>query len=304
MRPADREDRQQKRPKCKAPERVGKRTALRRGHCERESNREEDCERPENHAGQPGWPPQRASLEEVIRAETDEPPERQSVEGKDCGTPGVSQDAMRCPTLGPRVRQMSDDHLDCYAGKISGLHDLVVAAGCGPQGPSQEVSALHDCNKVPISQGDGRCAVRVTNQIGVGEGSWNCDEAGPQEKGAEGKEEGEWKGASGHCGGLRGVLLCRAYQERREVLAALGKAIRALRLRLCSGLRQSEPTFMDDWVPAGQFDAFYVADMKQIHNGDEALFVKESQEGSAAYKEFAHQTAVLVKAHLGWLGTL
>lgn len=44
--------------------------------------------------------------------------------------------------------------------------------------------------------------------------------------------------------------------------------------------------------------------MKQIHNGDEALFVKESQEGSAAYKEFAHQTAVLVKALLGWLGTL
>lgn len=57
-------------------------------------------------------------------------------------------------------------------------------------------------------------------------------------------------------------------------------------------------------VPAGQFDAFYVADMKQIHNGDEALFVKESQEGSAAYKEFAHGTAVLVKAHLGWLDTL
>ena len=57
-------------------------------------------------------------------------------------------------------------------------------------------------------------------------------------------------------------------------------------------------------VPAGQFDAFYVEDMKAIHTKDEGLFVQESQEGSAAYKEFAHGTAVLVKAHLGWLGTL
>ena len=57
-------------------------------------------------------------------------------------------------------------------------------------------------------------------------------------------------------------------------------------------------------VPAAQFDAFYAEDMKAIHTKDEGLFVQESQEGSAAYKEFAHHTAVLVKAHLGWLGTL
>ena len=57
-------------------------------------------------------------------------------------------------------------------------------------------------------------------------------------------------------------------------------------------------------VSAGQFDAYYAEDMKQIHNKDEGLFVQESQEGSAAYKEFAHGTAVLVKAHLGWLNTL
>jgi putative membrane protein len=57
-------------------------------------------------------------------------------------------------------------------------------------------------------------------------------------------------------------------------------------------------------VPAAQFDAYYLDDMKQIHNKDEGLFVQESQEGSAAYKEFAHLTAVLVKAHLGWLNTL
>jgi putative membrane protein len=57
-------------------------------------------------------------------------------------------------------------------------------------------------------------------------------------------------------------------------------------------------------VPADQFDAYYVDDMKQIHNKDEGLFVQESQEGSAAYKDWAHGTAVLVKAHLGWLDSL
>ena len=57
-------------------------------------------------------------------------------------------------------------------------------------------------------------------------------------------------------------------------------------------------------TPAAQFDAYYIEDMKQIHNKDEGLFVQESQDGSAAYKPFAHQTAVLVKAHLGWLNSL
>ena len=57
-------------------------------------------------------------------------------------------------------------------------------------------------------------------------------------------------------------------------------------------------------VPPAQFDAFYVDDMKQIHNKDEGLFVEEAQIGSPSYKTFAEQTAVLVKAHLGWLNTL
>ena len=57
-------------------------------------------------------------------------------------------------------------------------------------------------------------------------------------------------------------------------------------------------------VPAAQFDAFYVDDMKQIHNNDEGLFKQEAGEGSAPYQDFAHQTAVLVNAHLGWLNTL
>jgi putative membrane protein len=57
-------------------------------------------------------------------------------------------------------------------------------------------------------------------------------------------------------------------------------------------------------VPAAQFDSYYVDDIKQIHNNDEGLFVQESQDGSEPYKPFAHRTAVLVKAHLGWLNTL
>jgi putative membrane protein len=57
-------------------------------------------------------------------------------------------------------------------------------------------------------------------------------------------------------------------------------------------------------VPAAQFDAYYVNDMKQIHNKDEGLFVEEGNNGSTPYKRFAHETAVLVQAHLGWLNTL
>ncbi len=56
-------------------------------------------------------------------------------------------------------------------------------------------------------------------------------------------------------------------------------------------------------TPAAQFDSYYLADMKQIHNNDEGLFVQEADGGTDAYKQFAHQTAVLVKAHLGWLDT-
>ena len=44
--------------------------------------------------------------------------------------------------------------------------------------------------------------------------------------------------------------------------------------------------------------------MKQIHNTDERLFAKEADNGSDPYKKFAHETAVLVNAHLGWLNTL
>jgi putative membrane protein len=57
-------------------------------------------------------------------------------------------------------------------------------------------------------------------------------------------------------------------------------------------------------VPAAQFDSYYIEDMKQIHNKDEGLFAAEADGGSASYKDFAHRTAVLVNAHLGWLNTM
>jgi putative membrane protein len=57
-------------------------------------------------------------------------------------------------------------------------------------------------------------------------------------------------------------------------------------------------------VPAEQFDAYYWDDMKQIHNKDHGLFVEEASKGSTPYHEFAHETAVLVAAHLGWLNTI
>jgi putative membrane protein len=57
-------------------------------------------------------------------------------------------------------------------------------------------------------------------------------------------------------------------------------------------------------VPASQFDGYYLADMKQIHDKDEGLFLKEPAQGSAPCQKFAHHAAVLVKAHLGWLNTL
>ena len=57
-------------------------------------------------------------------------------------------------------------------------------------------------------------------------------------------------------------------------------------------------------VPAAQFDNFYISDMKQIHNKDEGLFQQEAKGGSPAYQTFAHNTAILVNAHLGWLNTL
>ena len=57
-------------------------------------------------------------------------------------------------------------------------------------------------------------------------------------------------------------------------------------------------------IPASQFDSYYASDMKQIHNKDEGLFQQEAKDGSPAYQTFAHNTAILVNAHLGWLNSL
>ena len=52
---------------------------------------------------------------------------------------------------------------------------------------------------------------------------------------------------------------------------------------------------------AADFDATYIADMDQIHDKDEKLFAAEANEGSDAYKAFAHQTDLIVKRHIGAL---
>jgi putative membrane protein len=52
---------------------------------------------------------------------------------------------------------------------------------------------------------------------------------------------------------------------------------------------------------AADFDQAYLTDMQQIHDKDEKLFAQEAQEGSDAYKNFAHQTDLIVKRHIGAL---
>jgi putative membrane protein len=54
-------------------------------------------------------------------------------------------------------------------------------------------------------------------------------------------------------------------------------------------------------VSAADFDAAYIADMKQIHDKDEKLFAKEANEGSSNFQTFAHQTDLIVKRHIGAL---
>jgi putative membrane protein len=86
--------------------------------------------------------------------------------------------------------------------------------------------------------------------------------------------------------------------ELHKIAAQSGVAIQpGLNAEFSARLQKLKST------PANQFDSFYLDDMKKIHNGDEALFVDEAKNGTDSYKNFAHSTAVLVKAHLGWLNT-
>jgi putative membrane protein len=56
-------------------------------------------------------------------------------------------------------------------------------------------------------------------------------------------------------------------------------------------------------LPADQFDAAYIADMKKIHQGDGAAFAKEAASGSNPdLKAFAAETYRIVQRHLGELG--
>ena len=56
-------------------------------------------------------------------------------------------------------------------------------------------------------------------------------------------------------------------------------------------------------LPAGQFDAAYVEDMKKIHDADGAAFAQEAKGGTNAdLKAFAAETYRIVQRHLGELG--
>jgi putative membrane protein len=56
-------------------------------------------------------------------------------------------------------------------------------------------------------------------------------------------------------------------------------------------------------LPADQFDAAYIADMKKIHDADGAAFAKEAKGGSNPdLKAFAAETYRIVERHLGELG--
>ncbi len=54
-------------------------------------------------------------------------------------------------------------------------------------------------------------------------------------------------------------------------------------------------------VSGTDFDAAYIADMKEIHNNDEKLFAQEAVDGSGGFKPFAAETDMIVKRHIGTL---
>ena len=56
-------------------------------------------------------------------------------------------------------------------------------------------------------------------------------------------------------------------------------------------------------LPANEFDAAYVEDMKKIHAADGAAFAKQAASGTNPdLKEFAKETYRIVQRHLGELG--
>jgi len=56
-------------------------------------------------------------------------------------------------------------------------------------------------------------------------------------------------------------------------------------------------------LPADEFGAAYIKDMKKIHDADGAAFAKESKEGTNPdLKAFAAETYRIVQRHLGELG--
>ena len=86
--------------------------------------------------------------------------------------------------------------------------------------------------------------------------------------------------------------------------AKLKSIVEANGMEFPSSLNAEFQTRLDKMsaLPADQFDAAYLKDMKKIHDADGAAFVKESVVGTNAdLKAFASETYRIVQRHLGEL---
>jgi putative membrane protein len=87
--------------------------------------------------------------------------------------------------------------------------------------------------------------------------------------------------------------------------AKLKSIMEANRMAFPTSLNSDSQSRLDKMsaLPANQFDAAYIHDMKKIHAADGAAFLKESTAGSNPdLKAFAAETYRIVQRHLGELG--
>ncbi len=73
--------------------------------------------------------------------------------------------------------------------------------------------------------------------------------------------------------------------------------------------RKLTPTFSERLskltsLPTEQFDTAYLIDMEEVHKSNEKILAKEAIEGSNNFQEFAHDTDLIVRRHIGALHAL
>ncbi len=74
-------------------------------------------------------------------------------------------------------------------------------------------------------------------------------------------------------------------------------------------IHKLNPTFSErlaklNSLPTEQFDTAYLVDMEEVHKADEKLLAKEAIDGSNNFQEFAHDTDLIVRRHIGALHAL